>query len=315
MARILRYAPNGSKAEIEAYFNELTQQGRKAKYINSLINTVRVYAEYLGQEDLKRWQDRREDPSIVATMSDEEIEAFLTLPRPKGASAKAWARYTVFFAICAYTGLRPGECAQLKQSDVDFGARVFYIRESKTRTGVAKVPIPENITGLVREFIESLESEYLFPSARGGNRDGVTPVIDNVDWHYAFHKRIKIMKIKRPGLRAYSMRHSYGTALMASGVDIHYTKRLMRHSDIRTTELYVHLNVEDLRKAQAKLPNIRKATDPHTILRAMVELVKGFEVDKDPRFKYQLIEDSNSVRFECAIEEDKKEGALAPPPK
>ncbi len=49
-------------------------------------------------------------------------------------------------------------------------------------------------------------------------------------------------------MRFHDLRHTFATALLRAGVDVHRVQRLMRHGDVRmTTGTYAHLLVEDLR--------------------------------------------------------------------
>jgi len=58
-------------------------------------------------------------------------------------------------------------------------------------------------------------------------------------------------------MRFHDLRHSTATLLLRAGVDAHRVQRLLRHRDVRTTTaVYGHLDVEDLRAAVAKLPEL-----------------------------------------------------------
>jgi integrase len=62
--------------------------------------------------------------------------------------------------------------------------------------------------------------------------------------------------IPRP-MRFHDLRHTTATLLLRAGVDAHRVQRLLRHRDVRTTTtIYGHLDVEDLRDAIAKLPEL-----------------------------------------------------------
>jgi integrase len=53
-----------------------------------------------------------------------------------------------------------------------------------------------------------------------------------------------------PQLTPHELRHTYGTNLRRRGVDIYSIQKIMGHKDIKmTTELYVHNEVEELKKA------------------------------------------------------------------
>jgi site-specific recombinase XerD len=47
----------------------------------------------------------------------------------------------------------------------------------------------------------------------------------------------------------HSLRHSFASALVKSGVSIYTVKELMGHSSVSVTEIYSHLQVEDLKQA------------------------------------------------------------------
>jgi len=58
-------------------------------------------------------------------------------------------------------------------------------------------------------------------------------------------------------MRFHDLRHTTATLLLRAGVDAHRVQRLLRHRDVRTTTtIYGHLDVEDLRAALEKLPEL-----------------------------------------------------------
>ena len=317
--RVITHTKRLSKDEINRYFGELKDNGRKNTYINGMVGTIRVYARFKRlRDELVHLKFRKEDVPQVSTMSDNEIESLVNMECPRVAQRhrtgkmmmrrscppEVWNTWSLFFKIMAFTGMRPGEVAFLKLRDIDWGRGVFIIEDSKTNTpGLA--PIPPNIFSELEAFLEkkNLEQDgYLFPSRFGGNHDGVTPVFDNVDWHYAFHKRLDLLGIKRPNLKPYSLRHSFATTLLETeGVDIADVKKLMRHKDIKTTLIYEHLTTKDMINTIKKLPLVRKGSDPANILQLLISAVKSFEMDKDTRFEFTLKETQNSVSFSARI--------------
>lgn len=321
LGRILDHCPNLTKTEVEAYFTQLKEQGCKNTYLNSMLHSVRMYAHFKGTDELLTITYRKREIFQKATMSDEEIEAFLNLEFPGSTKPyydhrvnkyvepslyKRWRVWNVFFSIMAFAGMRPGEVAALRVGDIDFGRQVFVIRDSKTNTpGIA--PIAPNILGLVKKHLETLSGEHLFPSFEGGKAwkgkgmDGGEAILNSNAWHDHFHKRLKILRIKRTNLTPYSFRHSYATRLLESNVSLFHVKKLLRHNDLRSTLVYEHLTTKDLIDAVQKLPLVRRGTSTRTILQAIIELIKSFKIEEDPRFNYKLEENENSVRFEVYV--------------
>jgi len=51
----------------------------------------------------------------------------------------------------------------------------------------------------------------------------------------------------------HSLRHSFITNLIKSGVNINYVKEIAGHSEIKTSLGYIHIVTEDLREAVNKI--------------------------------------------------------------
>lgn len=274
--------------------NVLVTHKGNAKHVNPLVGVPEYF---------------KEEIFIKATMSDEEIEAFINLPNPTFKSVhksgkvmikqydhRAWYIFTVFWSICAYTGMRMGEVAHLTVNTVDFGRNVFIVEDSKTNTP-RFVPIAPNIRNMVQDYINSIHTKYLFPSRRGGG-DGC---IDGTDWVYNFNKRIKILGIKRTNLTPYSLRHSMCTRLLEEDVSFPKVMKIMGHKDPKTTLQYEHLTTKDIQRAVSSLPVIRRATEPKSILRALGDLIRGFQFDRDNRFLFVLSESGEKILLEVKI--------------
>lgn len=295
---ILKNCPDFTFEQIEAYFASLKEKGNKNTYINHMIPTIRLYADFKKLEGYREhFKYRKEEKFEKSVMSQEEVSAFLSLACPKNWAKKEFFKATIFFSICFFTGMRPGECSHLTIDDIDFGLDVIHIRKGKTQESIGEVPISPNLRPLLEDYVKNLDTSKLFPSARGGGEG----FVDTTWWNNQFHKRCKLLGIKRTNLSAYSSRHTYGSMLAWEDVNLYTIKELMRHTDIKTTERYMHRNLKSMKEAQKKLPLVREHTEPIQILQAMSSLVKGFHIEKDERFRYQLIEDESSIRFECAI--------------
>ena len=69
--------------------------------------------------------------------------------------------YLMFPIILIYTGIRIGEFWNLKKEDVHLEERWFYVRESKTESGIREVPIAEKIVPFFEHWM-SKDSEWMF---------------------------------------------------------------------------------------------------------------------------------------------------------
>lgn len=288
---------------LEKFLTGLKEKNFSHSYINNFVCCLRLYGQFKGIEELLKLRQYPKKYRAKATFSDEEIESFLSLGRRKNQPHFYFPKYKVFWHLVAFTGARPGEIAKLQKKHIDWGRGVLVFEETKTNVpGV--VPIPPNCKILLKEYIDGLTTDWLFPSAKGGAHysAGDLPVIDNVDWHYDFKKRLAQMGgINRPNLTPYSFRHSMATRLLEENVSLFHVKKLMRHSQLKTTEVYSHLTTKDIIEAVQHHPLIRKGSDPRFILRAICDTLRGFNLDKDNRFQYSLNESDGEIEFSAKV--------------
>ena len=90
--------------------------------------------------------------------------------------------------------------------------------------------------------------KWLFP----GQQDG---------WHVTTRTVQKIFEdaIRKASITkdvsVHSLRHSFATHLLESGIDLRYIQELLGHKSSKTTEIYTHVSARDLGKI--KSPNVR----------------------------------------------------------
>jgi integrase len=146
--------------------------------------------------------------------------------------------------VAAYTGLRRGELVALRWRDVDFARRKLVVRRavsanieaSSTKSRRAReVPLPtqaaDALSRLSRRPEFAASDDYVFVNRLGRRLDGS-----------ALRRRFERGRDAaglRP-LRFHDLRHTYGSLLVAGGVDLASVKSAMGHSRITTTERYLH---------------------------------------------------------------------------
>jgi integrase len=151
-------------------------------------------------------------------------------------------------------GLRFGEVAALRVSDVDVDARRIRVRRSVTyvrKTGLVEgptknhtartVPVPAFLVRLLTTEIAGRSgAQLVFPSARGGG------FLTLGQARYAFTKATRTVD-GADGVRLHDLRHTCASLAISSGANVKVVQRLLGHKTaILTLDRYGHLFPDDL---------------------------------------------------------------------
>ena len=188
-----------------------------------------------------READKRREATrgAIAYYSVEDVEALARAMDPDGESAQD----AEAVRVSAYAGLRLGELLALRWRDVDFaGSRLTVERalsagvETSTKSRrVRQVPLPDQAAAALDRL--SLRENFTGP----GELVFCGPLGRTLDAS-ALRRRYRKAQAaaQLAPLRWHDLRHTYGSLLAAAGVDLVKIKSAMGHSNIATTERYLH---------------------------------------------------------------------------
>jgi integrase/recombinase XerC len=149
------------------------------------------------------------------------------------------------------TGIRVGECCQIKLKDVDFslstilvhgkGGKERYVPFGKQ----AKVAIQQYIyDGRPKLIGEKTTHDYLFVNFRGGalTDRGVRTILNAMFDRSALNGKI----------HPHMLRHSFATHLLNNGADMRSVQELLGHAFLSSTQVYTHVSNDYLKKTYMK---------------------------------------------------------------
>jgi len=278
---------------VKEYLDGLKLSGISNMTLNNYISTIRLYSQFMKYAELIKFPLYPRSKNIIRRpLSDEQIEAFLSVPNRKCMSEERYQMFNIFWLLCAYLALRPGECARLKKTDIDLPNKQIMLRPEMTKTNqFSTLPIFPNVLPKLEQYLSRLKTDYLFPSKHGGKYcNGKEPVIDHKDWALDFYARLKQCGIEKvPGLVPYSLRHSCATRWLTNGMDLVKVRRLMRHVKIEQTMTYEHMTSGHLVQSTIKHdPLMRKYADPKDVLETAEDNLNDFGINNDPRFSEEF---------------------------
>lgn len=195
---------------------------------------------------------RRQLPKHI--LSEAQVEKLLASPdlgKPIGLRDRA------ILSLLYSTGLRRAEVSALDINDVDLTDGTVFVRRGKG--GKPRlVPLGQTAADDVLSYLTKGRPELA---------QGRTPALFIGADDRALRnlgKRLQPEGIshlvsrnsKRAGLprliRTHALRHAFATHLLRAGADVRHVQRLLGHSAVSTTEIYMHVALKDLSEVHAR---------------------------------------------------------------
>jgi len=144
------------------------------------------------------------------------------------------------------SGLRSAEVLGLRIADVDIARG--WVRVTGKGDKERSVPLDPDVAGLIQSYLlaerPETVSKALFVVAKGPHR-GQPLTAAGLRRVFRYHREISGVAAGHP----HALRHTFGTALAESGVDLAVLQALMGHDHVESSAAYIHLAPAHVRAA------------------------------------------------------------------
>ncbi len=154
--------------------------------------------------------------------------------------------------ISLYTGMRAGEIRKLKWENILWNTGRINVKWRKNGENDL-LPMHQLVREVLERRKQQSDSELVFQSDDGEMLKAISGTYRKVVDKLGFNKGITDETQK---VVFHTLRHTYASWLVMSGVDLYTVQRLMGHKDIKMTQRYAHLAPGYLEKAVNSLKSI-----------------------------------------------------------
>jgi len=150
-------------------------------------------------------------------------------------------KHRLVIALLYSSGLRLSELVNLRIHDINMVDNTIHIRNAKG--GKDRITLLSKKTkAMLKNYMPG--ENYLFEL--NGRKYSFKSVQEIV------RRAARLAGIKRR-VTPHTLRHSFATHLLESGVDIRYIQRLLGHSRLQTTQVYTRVARSDLKRIKSPL--------------------------------------------------------------
>lgn len=242
-----------SMYDVQRHLINLSKRGLALSSIARHIAAIKMFLRHLYAERViprdiasliessRKWQ------TIPVTIRTDEVRSLLESPDP---ADEFFLRDRALLELLYATGLRVSEISELPcdQLNLELG----YVRCMGKGRKERIVPVGCYAIDAVTEYVEELRPRLLNAShctrlflSRTGRPLDRTSIWRLVRKHA---ENAGITKTVSP----HTLRHSFATDLLAGGADLRIVQELLGHADVVTTQIYTHVDPEQLKRVHRK---------------------------------------------------------------
>jgi integrase/recombinase XerD len=224
--------------DIKSYLAEKMSDKASISNILCLASIKFAYSTILGKDitvGIKRPKTEKKIPSVLT--KDEVVRLFESSQTRKS---------KLIMQLLYSSGLRVSELVNLKPTDLDFNENLGWVRSGKGKKDRIFF-ISKKLNSKLKKYLEKKSSwNYVFSEHKPLTTRNIQKIVSKCA------KNANINKEVTP----HTLRHSFATHLMDSGVDIRKIQILLGHESLNTTMIYTHISSEQLKSIKNPFDNL-----------------------------------------------------------
>lgn len=232
------------EGEIKAYLHhQLIERKMSRSYNTQAYSALKFLYETTLKREWKAYKIPRckREKKLPKVLSREEVKRIFNVTKNPKHLAILMTTYS--------SGLRVSEVVNLKVDDIDGKRLQLFVRGGKGQKDRYTVLSRKNLE-LLRDYWKLYHPKtWLFPG-QDLNEPLCVRSVQKI-----FEKSVKKAGITKD-VSVHTLRHSFATHLLESRVDTFYIQKLLGHSSLKTTAIYIHVGNLDGMNIKSPLDDI-----------------------------------------------------------
>ena len=229
--------------DIKNFLFHLSGKDVSTSTLNTAISAIKfLYEVILKKKFFYDIQRPKKDKKLPVILSQNEVRRIIfSIDNLK---------HKAMIMLAYSAGLRVGEVVKLTPQDIDRDRKMVAIKGAKGRKDRHSL-LSDSVITVLGQYQEKYHynSKWLFPGAEPDKHISIRScqlIFDSACKKSGIIKDVSI----------HSLRHSFATHLLESGIDLRYIQELLGHKSSKTTEVYTHVSEKKLVKIKNPLDSI-----------------------------------------------------------
>jgi integrase/recombinase XerD len=242
-----------SAVTVYSYLQHLAQSGLQENSLSRALVAIKMLLRFglmtgAAQDD---FTDSLEGPKLwkklPAVCGKEQVMRLLEAPLPQD---PYYLRDKAMLYLLYATGARAGEVTAMRLKDVNL--EIGYVRCFGKGHKERIVPLSKIAAAYLKDYLlqerpallkpHSPDRLFLSRTGQGLDRTNLWRVV----------KKYALRAGMPKALSVHTLRHCFATHLLSGGADLRSLQEMLGHADIRTTQIYTHVDQERLKAIHKK---------------------------------------------------------------
>lgn len=224
--------------DVKLFLADKMSERASASNILFLASIKFAYSNVLQKDPTAGIKRPKSEKKIPAVLTKEEVLKLFD-------SAKTH-KSKLILQLLYSSGLRVSEVVNLRPVDLDFNENIGWVREGKGKKDRMFI-LSQKLSKKLQRFINKCkEWEYVFSKATPLTTRNIQKIVQKTAQYAEINKDV----------HPHTLRHSFATHLLDSGVDLRKIQTLLGHSSIATTQIYTHISSEQIKSIKNPLDSL-----------------------------------------------------------
>lgn len=232
-----------TKQNIKTFVIKVQESGVAVYTANSYIRGINSFLSWLYENEHidthLKMKKLKEPEKILKLFTEAHLKALL-IYKPK---TFAQRRLHALVCLIIDTGARIDELLSLKRDHIDFNNLYILVKGKGNKERI--IPISIEARKVLFKFLASHDHDIVFPVRQGEKWSYRTALQQFKEW---------CEQLGIDGVRTsfHTLRHTFASAYVRDGGNILYLQRILGHSDLSVTKIYVKPQPSDLKLMSKK---------------------------------------------------------------
>jgi len=248
------------REHLKKFLHHLKTEGLSARTLSRKISALKTLFAYLHR--YHNWDNVADElifpkleKKLPRYLQEQEVEKLFEIAdRDRSTSGM---RNKVMLYLMYVSGMRISELVGITVGQIQFDSNFITVRGKGGKDRM--IPIPEQVMGLLKDYIDTVlpelvdhggrrkKGDFLFPVIYAGK---LKPISRQAFW--AILKGLWKKTGSSKSVSPHQLRHSLATHMLKNGVDLRSLQLILGHENLSTVQIYTHLETGYLRNVYDK---------------------------------------------------------------